>query len=55
MVVTVLDFSTGEVNIHNYPDEIEDVETYLAEELEYNTSNCQWLCTNKLILKIHEV
>ena len=55
MVVTILDFLSGVVNIHSYPKDVECVETFIREELGYDTNNCQWMCTNELELVIHEI
>lgn len=54
--IIILDFTTGEVHIHEYPDnkanELKTAED-LCYELGYDTSNCQYMCTDKLKLTIH--
>ena len=55
MIVTVLNYTTGEVNVHKYSEDVEDLESYLSNELEYDLDNCHWLVTNTLKLIIHEI
>lgn len=50
-VVTVLDFNAGEVYIYYYPPSVDDIEEYIAEK-GHQVSNCQWMCTDKLILTV---
>lgn len=50
--VTVLDFTLGEVCIYNYEDSVEYLEDFIREK-GHNLDNCQWMATDKLILKIN--
>jgi hypothetical protein len=50
-VVTVLDFNAGEVYVYYYSPSVEDIEEYIAEK-GHQISNCQWMCTEKLILTV---
>lgn len=50
--VTVLDFTTGEVHVYKYPEHTEDIDIFISEQ-GHSLDNCQWMCTNELILQIH--
>jgi hypothetical protein len=52
--ITILDFSTGEIHIHEYENTKGDLDEIITE-LGYKESNCQWLCTDKLKLQIHSI
>lgn len=52
----VLDFSSGEVNVFNYDENIyDDFENFAEENPEYelNPNDCQWMITNELTIKIN--
>jgi hypothetical protein len=49
-VVTILDFTSGEVHIYNYPKTIENIEDWILETTEHSLSNIQYMCTDTLIL-----
>jgi hypothetical protein len=53
--ITILDFSTGEVHIHEYEYRNERNDEEIVEDLGYKTSNSQWLCTDKLKFQIHSI
>ena len=42
MLVVVLDYTDGSVHFHKIPENLEDVEDYLTDELEYD-SNIHWM------------
>jgi hypothetical protein len=52
-VITILDFSTGEVHIHEYEEGITTNADEIVREFGYKESDCQYLCTDKLKLQIH--
>lgn len=52
-VVTVLDFSTGEVHIYRYPDTVEDIEEYLTTR-GHKLADIEYMCTDDLILQVHQ-
>mgnify|MGYP003420312553 FL=1 len=51
-IVTVLDFSTAAVRVYEYPNTVEDVEEWVAENHGHKMSECQWLTSEFLDLKI---
>jgi len=51
--LVVLNFYTGEVDIYNDIDTVEDWEEHLTEVLEYKLSNIQWMIVDELIINEH--
>lgn len=51
--ITILDFTTGEVHIHEYEEEDKDA-CEIVNDLGYKESECQYICTDKLKLQIHD-
>jgi hypothetical protein len=52
-VVTVLDYSTGEVHIYRYPDSVEDIEQFIKMR-GHNLKDICFMCTDDLILQVHQ-
>lgn len=56
--VTVLNFATGGVHIYHYTDEElsefheDSVEEFITSQ-GHRIADCQWLCTDTLLLQIH--
>ena len=51
MKVAILDYKTLTVVIDNIPDnleEVEDIETYLSEEKEYDLDNINWMAADNI-------
>lgn len=56
--VTILDFSMGEVHVYQYPENLPDdidISQWIEENTQHKTKDCQWMCTNELILTVHPV
>lgn len=52
-VVTVLDFSTGEIHIYRCPISVEDVEQFLIGK-GHRIEVIDYMCTKELILRVHQ-
>ena len=52
-VVTVLDYSTGEVHIYRYLDSVQDIEEYLTTR-GHKLGDIEYMCTDDLILQVHQ-
>ena len=43
MLIVVLDYRDGSVHFHKVPDDIEDMEDYLFDILDYDDSCIHWM------------
>jgi hypothetical protein len=51
--IVILNFSTGEVLIRNYPDELENSEDWFNSKYNYDeirAADCQWMVVDELII-----
>jgi hypothetical protein len=55
--IIILNFETGEVHIYQYDSKIaleDGIEDFIRSK-GHSPSNSQWMCTDKLMLQIHEI
>lgn len=57
--LTILNYELGETYIYSYTNEDllfynDSIEEYIEKYLDFKLSNCAYMCTNNLILKINE-
>lgn len=48
MKAIILDYEWASVKIIDIPTHVDDVETYLTEDLELDLNNCEWMSANEL-------
>jgi len=51
--IIILDFSKGEVHIHDYDINLYNDDTEWFENSNYNQKDCQWMIVENLNIQIH--
>lgn len=51
--LVILDFEFGAVHFFEYPENVEDLEKYITDELYFSLSTIQWMCADRLEVYHH--
>lgn len=47
MQISILNYNTATVDLYTIPD-VDDVENYMETYMEYDMSNCLWMCHDNI-------